>query len=308
MKKTNILKITNVFAIIFGIFLISKNFNVPVTYADGTVDVSIETKEININDIPADRKVSLAVNLDNDPGVDAICLLMCADGRLGIEEYNWFSSQLYSVNGIEHVSNPHIDFCETFFKDNADNTGIIIYLTYIIPENCRVGDFYEISFSNETFSGDRISYGNTETGWHDGFESFGQLTSGGIRIVGDPPAPEPPVQNDTPVQNNQQEPAAPVLQESAAVQVTSSETTKETTATLSETKATTVSTIITTVKETVTTEETTLVEETVITETETSETQEQKKDNRTLWLLIIAGAAVILGAVIIIIKKEKHKS
>lgn len=312
MKKQIVRKLKKTITVLLGAVFISKLFYIPVTYAEGTIDVSIETREININDIPGDRKVSLEVNMNNPIGIDVLVLMLNIDSRLGIDMLDWSNSS-YAGPYTECMADPHINLCSYYFNSNRNVSGSIGFLNFTLPENCSPGDFYQISFVDDEISNERICYGSNDTGWHKGMSSFGSLISGGIRIAGDPPVGQP-VQNDPPVQNIQQEPAAPAASENVPADSVQSEheTEKtETTKAASETK-TEVSSVLTsnTIKKSVTTEEITETEYKEETEkiiSEEPEQKEKKNKNLLMYILIIAGAAVIAGAVIIFIKKKKDK-
>ena len=320
MKKQFILKISKALAVLTGAVLIFLLSDMYVTYAEGTVDLSIETKEININDIPADRKVYLAINLDNDPDADRLGLLIQADSRLITRFGELCRSNKYNVSFGDYSTDPHVESIDVFLTDNCDNSGNVAELCFYLPDNCAPGDFYEIAFTNEIVKSCQICYGNLETGWHYGFESFGRLTSGGIRITGDTQAPEPPqVQNNEPAQNVQQPEAPPASENPSAnpsqtEQQTENTETSEITSTVSETgSSVSVSTAESsdTIKKSVTTDELLITEYYGETESFIPEEPDHKENNNKsylIYILIIAGAAAAAGAVIFIINKEKKKS
>lgn len=313
MKKQIVRKIKKVLAVLTGAVFISFMSDISVTKAEGKVDLSIETREININDIPSDRKVPVAVNLDNDPGIRGILIVIMADSGLGIEDmFTWCDSP-HRVSICDYQSSPHIDLCDIIMNEQDNNSGNLINLYYSIPEDCRPGDFYEIAFYGEKIMNDQICYADSEYNWHFGTESFGRLTSGGIRITGDVPAPEPQVQNPEPVQNVQQpeSPAAdvPLAASSQNIADTEKTETSDTTVTVSETKAavSAVSTVDT-IKNPVTTDELFIAECSENTETGLSEETDSKENNNKdylVYIMIIAGVAVIAAGVIIIGNRKK---
>ena len=315
MKKQVVRKIKKVLAVLTGAVFISFMSDISVTKAEGKVDLSIETREININDIPSDRKVPVAVNLDNDPGIRGFLLILTADSRLGIEDmFTWCDSS-HRVSTGEYQSGPHIDLCDIIMNEQDNNSGNLINLYYSIPEDCRPGDFYEIAFYGEKIMNDQICYADSEYNWHLGAESFGRLTSGGIRITGDAPAPEPPVQNNVPDDNVIQSDPPPVSDAQTA-NLPQNETEKsqtnentEVTSTVLETKAK-VTTVASsdTIKNSVTTDKIIITESLESTETVHQEETDHKENNNKsylVYILIIAGVAVIAVAVIIRNKGKK---
>lgn len=302
-------------AIFAGALLISAFSAVPVTYADGAVDLSIETKEININDIPADRKVPIAVNLDNDPGVEGMNLIISADSRLGIEDrFTWCISS-YKVSTSELKSSPHIDLCDIIMKKHDNNSEGLVNLYYSIPADCRPGDFYEIAFYEEEINGVQMCFADSSYEWKFGPDSFGRLTLGGIRITGEVPAPEPPVQNNVPDDNVIQSDPPPAsdaqtanLPQNETEESQTNENT-EVTSTVLETKAK-VTTVASsdTIKNSVTTDKIIITESSESTETVHHEETDHKENNNKsylVYILIIAGVAVIAVAVIIRNKGKK---
>lgn len=321
MKKQFVKKIRKALAVLTGAAFICLLSGLTVTHAEGTVDLSIETKEININDIPSDRKVSIAINLDSDPDADLLKLIIQADSRLITHSMNLGVSDKYSNTFTEYRGDPFTESLVVFLNENCDNSGNVAELWFYLPDNCAPGDFYEIAFTNEVVNGFQICYGNMNTGWHYGFESFGRLNSGGIRITGDaPPAPEQPqVQNNEPAQNVQQSEAPPASENppensSQVQQQTENTETSEITSTVSETgSSVSVSTAESsdTIKKSVTTDELLITEYYGETESFIPEEPDHKENNNKnylIYILIIAGAAAAAGAVIFIINKEKKKS
>ncbi len=168
------------------------------------IHLTIETKEIDLADIPDNRVVSLEVYMDNCPPITGMWVYFEKDPRIEFKEIAPFSI----VEGVEGVSPLNTVSYQELEPDKlgcgipADygtflvHSGAIITVNVVIPENANSGDFYPVNFTKNISSasmsvdlGDELSDRYDES-------SFTMLNNGGILITestqADTPQPEPP--------------------------------------------------------------------------------------------------------------------
>ena len=297
-----------------------------VDAAEYSIDIVVDTVEIDINDIPEDRCVKVGISLRNNPGMSSVFFPFQKDNRLLLDASSYeakteFLSEENLTNDIRFLS---------FYNEN-DNELIrdneyFFYITFKLPENCFIGDYYyvnilnEYSFISET-SGNSFLY---TLGFRDkdlnrfSYDCF-NVTNGGINIISvEPPQTEPP-QTDPP----QTEPPQtdPPQTEPPQTEPPQTSTSLDTSTTIESTTITTTSITTTTNESTVTTTENTTISTTSVTTTssvssvtttttpETSEVTENKNDksknNLPLILAILASIGILGGIIGFIIKKSK---
>lgn len=322
MKKT-LLKLKTITSVITAFFICIMIADAAVLKADGGPDLMIETREIDINDIPEDRYITLDVSIDNNPGIFSLKYSILFDPRLDsdlnflfpettVHASNWEGS-IYD----EHAKKAYLGilFDESVLYDGNDT---FMKLGFFLPESCSPGDFYQISFIN--------GEGFNTCGYirpyepHSGLESFGTMTTGGIKITGNAaheepqqPAPEPEHDPEPePIHQPEPEPekTAPAetekKPETAASVSSVSETTSANTAASPVTSLTSPDADITTVPETSEEKKETVSSGPVITNTtENSNTDHKDNDKGFLIPVILAAAALVSVFSIIIIKRSK---
>ncbi len=174
-----------------------------------SIDLSIEKKEICIDDIPADRKVSLAISIYNNPPTNQLALPITKDSSLSFVGFVPVSSidPVFSDNcssGMRPSDNDTTTL--TFWSSSKEYYGnsTLAYIDLRLPENVSAGNFYPVNFTNNE---DLYLYYINGSGKRDYLlaDSF-NLKNGGIQINS---APQPPAETV---------PAAPVPTVPAQVQ------------------------------------------------------------------------------------------
>lgn len=305
------------------------------------IHLTIETKEIDIADIPDDRRVSLEMYVENCPPFTGMWAYFEKDPRLEFDLVRPFSivdgvQNISPLNTLSHVEiEPHMFGCgiPAIIGRNIDHSGAIVTVNVFLPENVKSGDFYQINFSK--YIGETpmmVDFGRTiDERYYE--SSFTQLNGGGILITGSAPQPEPPVQqqpipeppaevpgdngggntdvpdepeeSDTPEENSGNE-------NSEAVTTTVAETTKAAATASTTTVSTTISTTASTTETTTsastsskTVTETTITTSSATKEREGNEDTENKKNN---WIPIIAitlSVTVISSAALLLTKSRR---
>jgi hypothetical protein len=342
MKK---LKSIAVLLIAIVVTVCGVGINVPLEVrayeAPTDIHVIVETKEIDIDDIPEDRCVSLNIYTENCPPYLGLELVFEKDSRLGYNQYTPFSPavNLSGMGGLAasyHAAAP--DFLACLIPASGDNlidyNGALIQVNLILPENVSEGEFYKFEPLKKYDNGYTMSSSIFfENSFDASFKEtpFSQLTCGGIKITRkaplqtEPPVAEPentpapeannnvppqeaPTENnnsqpDTNNQNSDQETQTQAVTE----EVTTAAETTETTATQTE-----VTTVTVTEKTTVTTEETTVSATATTVASEAFATSEnveesEEKSNNILYIIIPVAIAAVLTTVFIIKNKIKRK-
>ena len=137
---------------ILGCFITDMDANINTVNADPyNIEISVETKEIGIEEIPENRRVPLAVNLSNVPDEDIY--FMDISYKLDDKLVNWN----YHCGERDHLPNisakvGHMDNntyyikADTYYYEDKKIPNGIFYNIYVyIPPEVNEGDFYEIS-------------------------------------------------------------------------------------------------------------------------------------------------------------------
>lgn len=166
------------------------------------IHLTVQTKEIDIEDIPADRVVTLDIYQENCPAFDAMMIPIVKDPRLSFyPEYSCFKL----ADGVRNARRPNIgydssdpdyrlcDLCSSIGNDDLiefDNA--IVTVSVKLPDQVSPGDFYGVemqgAYNNAHIQiavGDEMSDVFNES-------AFSQLNGGGILITQrEQPAPVP---------------------------------------------------------------------------------------------------------------------
>lgn len=283
------------------------------------IHMTIDTVEIDINDIPENRIVPVDVYLENCPGFLSMWTFFEKDSRLTFASARPFTV----VEGVENVSslnflsnqdiNPNLIGCgiPSGFYGKIDHAGALIKINVVLPENAQIGEFYSISFSRY-FGDNSMSIDFTNELEDRCYESsFTQLNAGGILITGEiPTEPAPPQEpeedynhdeNDEPVEDDSPEDTE---EADEAKETTTSKTTTSTTSTTSTTTTTTVTTTVSKTTEKSTSTSSTTIELTTIV---TIEENDNKNNSKNIGLIVLAIGVAAVGSVTAIIIKSKKK-
>ena len=166
------------------------------------IHLTVQTKEIAVQDIPADRVVTLEIYQENCPFFDAIMFPVIKDPRLSYyPEDDCFGL----AEGVRNARTPNISFyvpdpdyrmCDICSSTENDDfiefDNAIATVSFKLPEQVEAGDFFTVKIIEKYLHtpiqinfGDRMEDVFNES-------AFSQLNSGGIRIVqGEQPAPAP---------------------------------------------------------------------------------------------------------------------
>ena len=184
---------------------------------DGGTDICLkmQTRDLDINDIPDDGIVNLDITIDNNSKIDGIGFIVKKDSRL---EYDGYSILEYINDGISSSSHRPFDdndvlYNEVFFAKNPyDQNGVFVQLKLKIPDNAKVGDYYSLCFLKSFESVmPRIGILVPEVKLITGEECFAGLEDGGIRITDNTPVEL--VQNDPEPQHQPDQPSVQPVQE-----------------------------------------------------------------------------------------------
>lgn len=168
-------------------------FSAYAAEAPTDIHLTVQTKEIDIDDIPADRVVTLDIYQENCPAFDAIMIPVIKDSRLSYyPEDNCFGL----AEGVWNARRPDIGFydpdpdyrkCDICSSANNDDfvefDNAIATVSVKLPDQVSVGDFFGVDIVGK--------YMNTSIQINIGLKradmftesAFSQLNSGGIRIV-----------------------------------------------------------------------------------------------------------------------------
>lgn len=287
------------------------------------VRLTIETKEINIKDIPEDGKVYVEIYVDKSPAFSAMTLFFDVDNRLGLHEWQ----PIKAMDGVENLLPIGIlgtedrifgGFMGAKRDTKINHTGAIAYLVVFIPKDAKVGDFYKIDFTRYAGSQSMsVAMGNKLTDRY-GEESFTRLNNGGILITGDEPTTTTPTSTTT----TTTEPTTTTTTTTTTTATEPPTTTTTTTTTTTATEPTTTTTTTTTEPTTTTTTTTTTLEKTTTTTTTSSEkaeeststasttietVEEDDNNSKNIWLVVLIICVIAVGIIIVIIIKSKSK-
>ncbi|MBQ9981378.1 MAG: hypothetical protein IJP18_02300 [Oscillospiraceae bacterium] len=296
-----------------------------VDAAEYSIDIVVDTVEIDINDIPEDRCVKVGISLRNNPGMSAIFIPLEKDSRIKYSDYN-DKFPLESHIPLKSIS---VDLCTDDINiftiapcENIIESNILLCTaTLIIPESASIGDYYSLNILPLYDELALCFYNNDRQAF---FEDCFNITNGGIHIVGTEPSQEIPPQTELSLTESplteppQTEPPQTELPQTEPPQTSTTLTTSTTIESITNT-----TTSVTTNESTVTTTENTTISMTSVTTTssvssiitttttETSEVTENKnnksKNNLPLILAILASIGILGGIIGFIIKKIERK-
>lgn len=295
------------------------------------IHISVETKELLPEEIPANRLVDLKVSVENLPAFRTLRIMLEKDAALTYPFPGHLPDPcdaLARVGGISCSSenDPNTNYLSCMI-DNVEPdlfsiSGEIMTLHVSLPDDAQPGDFYSVRLLRTYDKTNHAEvYVETDEAYY-GESYFTELTSGGIRIV--PAAPAPPVQqpeqpqqqqaDPEPQQNEDPEPdtpdtTSPPAATTAAVTTTAATTSAALTTTAAESKTTAAPVTETTAD--LTTETTTAQLTTSGTEAapaaETASQPPEKHSALPLILLGLAGIGAGAGAAVWKSKQRKQQ-
>lgn len=306
------------------------------------VRMRIESKLIDITDIPEDHVVTLEVYADDLPPCFGLGFMILKDPRLEYASYQYLE-RAPETPGTGYINydlspdgNEDFIYCKMRCYDDTliENGGVLARLSVVLPQDVQVGDVFTVEMPSQYGGEDgfypylRLTMAQEDFYWE---EAFAQFESGGVTIVGEeappptgpPPAdvpppeapPDPVPQQDTPAQ-----PAPAAAAETTAVPAATATHVSTTTAQNVQTTQTAVlstgSTTATTKKatqtttsatSTVTETETTMMSQTETTTTTPAPAEPEGHPPKVMpWILMGgAGVSVLTAAAVILIKKKK---
>lgn len=301
------------------------------------IALSIETVEVDINDIPENREIKVGVYIENNPGFLGLSFILEKDSRLGRTEHFMFerTNRSLGITFHEFINNHNVTgiiLSPNDLENLCYDNGILISAKVLLPENVSVGDFYSLNFldyyeDEQTNRVPALARENSFDAWRVN-KDFSGFSNGGIRITGQMPEETQPTEPEI-IQPSEPEiietqPPQPVIPNEPEVKqeetVKNEETEiSETTTQISETTVTTVLTEKTeTVSETLATTSSEIITDTVTTAvtsqtTEsseyTSDKDKHKEKTSVFPIAVLMGILVIgTGAFTFIIKRNKGKN
>ena len=196
-----------IFSIIAAVILFGKCYMIGYAGAEEAprdIKLTCETKYIDIDEIPEDRMVKLAVSIDNNPGFQVLCVLIDIDPRL---EFNTpIACEIIDFNDTScinytapHKGETQIQF-DIFSNINStiNRNDVIMDLVIKLPDEVKNGECYNVSILKEDINGYTCICLDRQ-GREYCSESFSELNIGGIHITDNQPVQEP---ETIPVQQN----------------------------------------------------------------------------------------------------------
>lgn len=306
------------------------------------IHLTIETREIDLADIPGNRVVSLEVYIENCPPVTGMWVYFEKDPRIEFKETAPFSiaEGVDGVSPLNTVSYQELEPDKLGCGIPADygtflvHSGAIITVNVVIPEDAKNGDFYPVNFT-KNISGASMS---VDLGYElsDRYDesSFTMLNNGGVLITesttSDPPQPEPPAPDepgaDAPGNGGGENTAAPDADHTPAddggenheptvtsAAVTSAQN-KKTSTTVTSTK------VVTTIPATSSAKTTSASSSAAVSKTTASTTSEKKDtdgndkedtgkkgNNWTAVILITCGVTAVSSAAVVFTRSKRKK-
>ncbi|MBP1565014.1 MAG: hypothetical protein J6A58_04575 [Oscillospiraceae bacterium] len=287
-----------------------------VDAAEYSIDVVVDTVEIDINDIPEDRCVKVGISLYNNPGINGFIFPLEKDDRLeffGRPPLEYPNMSLETIFLADHVRQFSLFYGSLI--DDLIFDGNLCYIKFSLPENIAVGDFFSVNVLSEYIymGGNNLVDGvpcllsliDKDLKFHYN-ENFNSITNGGIRIIGtdpsqtdspqtDPPQTDPPQTDSPQTDPPQTDPPQTDLPQTDPLQTNppqtdppqSTSTTIESTTTTELTSLTSQTTVTTTENTTSATTSTVgtttsdMTSTSLESTTETSEVTEDKEENNT---------------------------
>ncbi len=148
--KNRIASIALTVVMILGCVITNIDFNVNTVCADPyNIEISVETKEISIEEIPEDRMVAVEVYASNVPDEDFFSLNIAYKLDSKIEKWfdlSWGENAVSSLSVQTRIENKYLFLeSDTFFQSNKKiDNGRIYDISIFIPTEVNEGDFYEI--------------------------------------------------------------------------------------------------------------------------------------------------------------------
>ena len=156
------------------------------------IHLAIETKTVDLADLPENRVVSLEMSMENCPPIAGMWVYFEKDARLAFKEVMPFSV----VEGVENIMST---FNTTAYPEKEPNkmgcgisaeygsflehSGAVITINVIIPEDAKNGDFYPVNFSRYLVESQMVVDFSDEFSDRYGESAFTELQNGGIYIV-----------------------------------------------------------------------------------------------------------------------------
>ncbi|MBR1822596.1 MAG: hypothetical protein IJ779_00020 [Ruminococcus sp.] len=166
------------------------------------VHLTLESKDIYIDEIPEDRVVSLTVYLENCPPYNTLCFGVVKDPRLSFytetECFKMHDSvvQAGSATCRRYLDDPDFRFCGTGATGDdlqrVSYENALVVVSFQLPEQVSAGDYFPIELPR-TRHGMTVQLSLSQS-FDDFYEDFPftQLNGGGIRILQKDQPPPPP--------------------------------------------------------------------------------------------------------------------
>lgn len=120
---------------------------------DYSIELEIGVTEFPINYIEDDRYVFVRVYVHNNPGIESLSFVLEKDERLGDDIYGMMHEDYPFGHHLQIITDDDDNYVGYFsgFNDSYyyDTDGLLCSLGFQIPTDCKVGDFYDISFYPE---------------------------------------------------------------------------------------------------------------------------------------------------------------
>jgi len=324
MKKLIVALMTAV-TLLFGSVQLQPENKVSAEEYEKNILISCESKEIDINDIPENREVELNVSIENNPGFIALGMYVKYDLRLGIDNYR-MCKEVEGADGI--VYKPSASFTKgedgfsrvhIFTEDDhlSQNDEVIAKFSYIIPEDAKVGDIYNVEFIKSSDYTTFFFLPNNKEMYRE--EYFSDYTNGYIEIVGKIDESDNPIisipseeiiQPDSGVIHETETAiteASKEQVEDTSIKITGSTTAVNTYLTEQTSITSVLSTVVTTIPVTSSSTEVSTSEiNTSQNSTSVTEKTEHDEVNKRSYLIPIALSAMIIAAVAVVIAKRKR--
>ncbi|MCM1506009.1 MAG: hypothetical protein NC177_02585 [Ruminococcus flavefaciens] len=322
------------FSAVFSAVMCIAGSSFTATAYDAPQDIhlSIETKEIDINDIPENRVISLEIHTENCPPYSMLSFLIEKDSRLEYLPYTYLSDaeQVSNMGGMSFELGsselPDVIMCNipALINEKIDYNGLIVRANVILPEDVKAGEFYSLNFKRTFFDTYELETSIMLENDFDavfGNDSFSQLNGGGILIT-QAEVPPPEVPPESPQEEIPEETQPPEQETEAETEPQVTETTEsitsETTTVSTVSETTSSATVTSSTTETVLTKESSSSSSSIsetettseaVSETTTTATVVSEKKKSTHKPLIIAISAILVavatGTVIFIKRKRK---
>lgn len=298
-----------------------------VNAEDSKITVSMQTKTMDISEIPADRKVKLEITLSNNVYNIWEChYLFQKNSMLKLDEdYLVYATRMFPTFYIEKFNDNNLVYLNGGAQKGYEKqNGLMCSVSFKLPENITPG-FYPVEWISG--HGERNAFFDcSDESGNDVIISDIDFLSGGILITGETAATSsPPAETSAPPVKTISTAPAPI-NTAAKTTVTTKASTAQTTSTAIQTVAETASAQSGTNAEqptemaaataqndavsnqstttSLTTEESKTSSETT---TDTEKQEESKSQSLIITLVIVLSAAAILTIVLILKKKNKIK-